>query len=247
MEQLGPIIFLAFIIIGLIAYSKYQEKSATESEQRERDAQKRVARERRESWNPPPYRESNTSKVQKMVPDDSADALLPSLQGAPKDKRSQLREVFVCYSIWDKQIIGKPHPVQGEAHEYGFEWIEENLEQTTERLLEFVTSGASDRLSAMWGTRHHQFALAVTTLIDLGDVDEYVASHAFALLLGQFQLCTVDLSTFGEEQWNTFFDTPDELPNLESYLTPIASNFDDISSIREYVYMAEEDDELYKL
>jgi len=182
-----------------------------------------------------------------MVSDDSSDSLLPSLEGAPKDKRSQLREVFVCYLIWDKQIIGKPHPVQGEAHDYGFEWIEENLEQTTERVLEFVTSGASDRLSSMWGTRHHQFALAVTTLIDLGGVDEYAANYAFALLLGQFQLCTVDLSTFGEEQWNTFFDTPDELPNLESYLTPIASNFDVISSIREYVYMAEEEDELYKL
>ena len=247
MEQLGPIIFLAVIVIGLIAYSKIQERSAAESEQKERDAQKQSARKRRESWNPPPYRETNTSKVQELVPDNSADALLPFRQDAPKDKRSQLREVFVCYLIWDKQIIGKPHPVQGEAHEYGFEWIEENLEQTTERLLDFVTSGASDRLSAMWGTRHHQFALAVTTLIDLGKVDENAESYAFALLLGQFQLCTVDISAFGEEQWNTFFETPDELPNLESYLTPIASNFDDISSIREYVYLAEEDDELCEL
>ena len=53
MEQFGPIIFLAFIIIGLIVYSKYQEKSAIESEQRERDAQKQSARKRRESWSPP--------------------------------------------------------------------------------------------------------------------------------------------------------------------------------------------------
>ena len=49
MEQFGPIIFLAVIVIGLIAYSKIQERSAIESEQNERDAQKQSARERRES------------------------------------------------------------------------------------------------------------------------------------------------------------------------------------------------------
>lgn len=152
----------------------------------------------------------------------------------------------MCYSIWDKRIIGKPHPNLGEAHEYGFDWVEEQKAATVERLREFVSYGG-DRLSAMWGTRHHSFALRVISLVDFGEVEERLNVHAFSVLADQFELCSVDVSKFTEIQWNSFFDNPNDMPDLESHLTPINLNFSDVASMRDYVCAAGPREELFDL
>ena len=240
MEQLGPIIFLALVFLGLVVFSKFQEMGEADNEAREREA----LRKQRDSWTPPPFHASNVKRFEVSQSADASDSLLPSITQAPKDTRAQLEEVFVCYLIWDKRIIGKPHPRSGEAHEYGFDWIEENKAETVNRLREFVSYGG-DRLSGMWGTRHHSFALKVLSLVDFGDVDERLSVHAFSVLADQFELCSVDISEFNETQWNSFFSNPNDMPDLESHLSPINLSFSDVSSMRDYVRAAGPREELF--
>ena len=242
MEQIGPIIFLAVVFLGLVAFSKVQEMGEADNEARERD----VLRKKRDSWTPPPFHSSNVKRFGASESSDTPDSLLPSIAQAPKDTRAQLEEVFVCYLIWDKRIIGKPHPNSGEAHEYGFDWIEENKAETVNRLREFVSYGG-DRLSGMWGTRHHSFALKVLSLVDFGEVEGRLKVHAVSVLADQFELCSVDVSKFNETQWNLFFNNPNDMPDLESHLTPINLNFSNVSSIRDYICAAGPRDELFDL
>ena len=242
MEQLGPIVFLALLFLGLFAYSKIQEMDEADEERKQRQA----LRKKRDSWTPPPFHGSNAAQAGTVASNRTSDSFLPSLSDAPKDTRTQLKEVYLCYLIWDKRIIGKSHPNLSEAHEYGFEWVEEHQEKTVGRLREFV-SYQGDRLSGMWGTRHHRFALNVISLVDFGEVEQRLHVHAFSVLADQFALCRVDLSKFNEAQWDQFFGNPNEMIDLEEHLVPINLKFKNISSIRDYVCAAGPREELFDL
>ena len=89
MEQLGPIIFLALVFLGLVVFM-FQKMGEANNEVRERKAR----RKKRESWSPPPYHATNVEQLVASTPTEASESLLPSIAQAPKDTRAQLEKVF---------------------------------------------------------------------------------------------------------------------------------------------------------
>lgn len=192
-------------------------------------------------WTAPTYESNQTSTISPKRPDNNS--LYPDLSAFPALSQ-RLEEVYLTYLIWDRKIIGKPHPLYEVALKYGSNWHISRIDETKQKIRAALKSNPTDKLGALWGTRHHAFAYALKELafkemlwgVKSDEFEEELHRLTFGVLSSQYVACKVDVRSFDAHQWELLFEKNVAFPDLEDFMTiPTSREWSCVEDIRTYI------------
>lgn len=193
------------------------------------------------AWTAPTYEANQVSTLSANQPVN--DSLYPDLSAIPAVSQ-RLNEVYLTYLIWDRKIIGKPHPEFEVALQYGSDWHTSRIDETKERILSALKSNPTEKLGSLWGTRHHAFAYAIRELtfkemtwgVGSDEFEDELHRLTFGVLNSQYVTCRVDVRSFDAQQWDLLFTQNKVFSSLEDFMTiPASSKWSCVEDIRTYV------------
>ena len=192
-------------------------------------------------WTAPTYEANQASTISQSRQDNNS--LYPDLSSLPAVSQ-RLEEVYLTYLIWDRKIIGKPHPLYEVALQYGLDWHTSRIDETKGRIRSALKSNPTEKLSTLWGTRHHAFAYALKELAfkeilwgaGSDEFEEELHRLTFGVLSSQYVACKVDVRSFDAQQWDLLFTQNNVFFTLEDFMTiPTSSEWSCVEDIRNYV------------